>query len=416
MNLGDTNKVWEIKSLKRKPKEEEARKILERIAKQVHPIMRKHGWRVKLLSEFCPKNPSLLGVNVGAGVNVKLRLRKPNRDEEFLPYDNVLDTMLHELCHNSHGPHNTSFYKLWDQLRKECEDLMSKGISGTGEGFDLPGKRLGGFFPQPSLSSLRKVAATAAEKRAQLTSLLPPGPKRLGGDRSIMGALSPIQAAAMAAERRSQDNIWCASESSNIHEEDDDDSDMSLNPLNVEPNCAKPKLSSSADIEAVDAVTRKRNREPESALFSSSSDDGTVINSISGSKPLSDRDKSCKKVHAEGTSLPQPPCDCKGLDFVDLTDDNSSAKEPHGHEVVHSLENSVAWKCLMCTLLNPQYAPICELCQTRRPKDSNGKEHAWTCKLCTLDNAIEADNCAACGEWRFSRGPPVGMPSPDLGT
>lgn len=52
MNLGDLHKVWEIKALKRKPKHEEAQKILERIAKQVQPIMRKHNWRVKLLSEF----------------------------------------------------------------------------------------------------------------------------------------------------------------------------------------------------------------------------------------------------------------------------------------------------------------------------------------------------------------------------
>lgn len=52
MNSGDLNKVWEIKTLKRKPKEEEARKILDRIAKQVQPIMRNHNWRVKVLSEF----------------------------------------------------------------------------------------------------------------------------------------------------------------------------------------------------------------------------------------------------------------------------------------------------------------------------------------------------------------------------
>lgn len=52
MNTGDLNKVWEIKALKKKPGEEEARKILERVAKQVQPIMRKHNWRVKLLSEF----------------------------------------------------------------------------------------------------------------------------------------------------------------------------------------------------------------------------------------------------------------------------------------------------------------------------------------------------------------------------
>lgn len=52
MNSGDLNKVWEIRALKRKPKQEEARKILEKIAAQVQPIMRKHKWRVKLLSEM----------------------------------------------------------------------------------------------------------------------------------------------------------------------------------------------------------------------------------------------------------------------------------------------------------------------------------------------------------------------------
>lgn len=51
MNLGDLHKVWEVKALK-KAGEEEARKILERIAKQVQPIMHKHKWRVKVLSEF----------------------------------------------------------------------------------------------------------------------------------------------------------------------------------------------------------------------------------------------------------------------------------------------------------------------------------------------------------------------------
>lgn len=65
-----------------------------------------------------PKNPSLLGVNVARGVNVKLRLRMVNRDCDFLPFDELLDTMLHELCHNAHSSHNGSFYKLWDELRK----------------------------------------------------------------------------------------------------------------------------------------------------------------------------------------------------------------------------------------------------------------------------------------------------------
>ncbi|CAN6989588.1 unnamed protein product [Brassica oleracea var. botrytis] len=63
--------------------------------------MTRRKWRVKLLSEFCPTNPRLLGVNVNRGVHVKLRLRRVNHDADFLSYHQVLDTMLHELCHNA---------------------------------------------------------------------------------------------------------------------------------------------------------------------------------------------------------------------------------------------------------------------------------------------------------------------------
>ena len=94
---------------------------------------------------------------------------------------------------------------------QECEELVSKEITGTGQGFDAPGKRLGGFTRQPPLSSLRQTAGAAAVKRARIGALLPSGPRRLGGDSEIMTALTPIQASAMAAERRMQDDLWCAS-------------------------------------------------------------------------------------------------------------------------------------------------------------------------------------------------------------
>lgn len=90
---------------------------------------------------------------------------------------------------------------------------MAKGISGTGRGFDLPGRRLGGFSRQPPLSSLHQSALAAAENRARRGALLPSGPNRVGGDSNIKAALSPIQAAAMAAERRMHDDLWCGSKS-----------------------------------------------------------------------------------------------------------------------------------------------------------------------------------------------------------
>ncbi|KAL3632140.1 hypothetical protein CASFOL_025124 [Castilleja foliolosa] len=212
MDLNDLNKVWEVKPLK-KVREDEAREILEKVAKQVQPIMRRRKWKVTVLSEFCPSDPSLMGLNIGGGAEVKLRLRRPNNEWDFFRYEQILDTMLHELCHNEFGPHNADFYNLLDEIRKECEELTAKGITGTGQGFDLPGRKLGGYSRQPPLSSLRQKALSAAQNRAQNETLLPNGPRRIGGDSSIKAVLSPVQAAAMAAERRLHDDLWCGSKS-----------------------------------------------------------------------------------------------------------------------------------------------------------------------------------------------------------
>lgn len=381
MDLGDLNKVWEIKALKRKPREDEARKIMEKIAKQVQPIMKKHKWRVKLLTEFCPGNPALLGVNVGGGVQVKLRLRRPNRDLDFYPYDQVLDTMLHELCHNAHGPHNSSFYKLWDELRKECEELMTRGITGTGEGFDLPGKRLGGFSRQPPLSSIRQVALTAAEKRARVGSLLPHGPKRLGGDSDIMVALSPVQAAAMAAERRLQDDMWCGYESFGGSEEEKSSSDI------------RQTVGSKA---APSANNSKQ---------------------AGGSESRSANTRLCKKsrlLNNDTSVLPSKGGEESSL--MGIAAQASTSVCIQNHKASDSFEDKVIWECGSCTLFNPPLAPICKACGSEKPKDDGAKFKMWSCKFCTLENNMLLDKCEACGQWRYSYGQPVSTQTPNSGT
>lgn len=101
---------------------------------------------------------------------------------------------------------------------------------------------MGGFSRQPPLSSLPKTALQAAEKRAKLGSMLPSGPKRLGGDSTIMVALSPIQAAAMAAERRLQDEIWCGSQSAEVFEQGESSNDVKENLSDVGQitECSRP--------------------------------------------------------------------------------------------------------------------------------------------------------------------------------
>ncbi len=107
----------------------------------------------------------------------------------------VLGTMLHELCHNEHGPHNAAFYKLLDEITavrrtfgprhptararwpaheaapragaQECDDYISRGIAGSGAGFDaasagrLGGAGFGAHNPDPSQLRERMLKARA---------------------------------------------------------------------------------------------------------------------------------------------------------------------------------------------------------------------------------------------------------------
>ncbi|XP_010252745.1 PREDICTED: uncharacterized protein LOC104594229 isoform X2 [Nelumbo nucifera] len=261
---------------------------------------------------------------------------------------------------------------------KECEELIAKGISGTGKGFDLPGRQLGGFSRQPPLSSLRQTALAAAEKRARLGSLLPSGPKRLGGDSKIMVALSPVQAAAMAAERRLQDELWCGSDSCGASVEE---SDIDA------PKCASrdqpAENSKSFNVSgrhASDLISRKRQRVSDGESYFEASNAGPESN------------------------------------FVDLSDCASTSGSRLNHDVTNSAENEDIWECGTCTLFNPPLAPVCKACGSQKPKDVETKFKIWSCKFCTLENSVKLQRCSACGEWRYSYGPPVSTPAPNLGT
>lgn len=116
----------------------------------------------------------VIGLNVDRGQKICLRLRYPGDRNQFLPIEQVADTMLHELAHNVHGPHDAKFHALWNQLRDEHLSLSLKGY--TGEGFLSEGRRLGGrTIP---MDEARRLARASAEKRRTLGS---GSGQRLGG-------------------------------------------------------------------------------------------------------------------------------------------------------------------------------------------------------------------------------------------
>ncbi|KNA13933.1 hypothetical protein SOVF_112060 [Spinacia oleracea] len=215
IDLNELNKVWEVKPLKTTGVNE-ARKILENVATQVLPIMRNRKLKVRTLSEFSPSNPSHMGLNIDGGAEIKIRLRRPEKQWDFFPDEEIIDTMLHELCHNKHGPHNADFYKLLDELKQEYEELMAKGVKGIGMELDLSEKPMGGSSQPGPLPFLHQKALKPAERRANRGTLLPSGTGNTGGD-SSKANLNPVQAAAIVAERRRRDELWCGTKSLETH-------------------------------------------------------------------------------------------------------------------------------------------------------------------------------------------------------
>jgi hypothetical protein len=202
--------VFEYSHLKELPRGNEALHSLQKIASLVKPIMRARNWKVATLAEFYPDQQNLLGININRGQKICLRLRYPGDKNQFLPLEQVVDTMLHELSHNVIGPHNAEFHALWDQLRKEYEALLSKGY--TGEGFLSEGHKLGGR--RVPRDEARRIARTAAEKRRTLYS---GSGQKLGGA-PIRAGTDIREVIVGAIERRNTVLKGCGSDNKNEKE------------------------------------------------------------------------------------------------------------------------------------------------------------------------------------------------------
>ena len=185
-----------------------ALKMLRQVASLVKPVMRKRGWKVQILAEFLPPEANLLGLNINRGHKICIRLRYHNNPDLFLPLEQVVDTMLHELSHNVWGAHDANFHRLWDELRDEWETLTRKGY--TGEGFLSEGQKLGGGR-QPPPDEMRRRARANAEKRHAQNKLSKGSGQRLGGTPLHLSGGDVRQIIVDQVTRRNTINKGCGS-------------------------------------------------------------------------------------------------------------------------------------------------------------------------------------------------------------
>ena len=323
--------------------QDKAKQLLEDAAEQVIPLMEKYKFKVGKLVEFLPK-PGLLGLNVNGGAVIKVRLRKSGSD--FYDYHHIVGTLLHELTHNKHHNHSAEFYAFLDNLWKETEELMSKGIKGAGshvESFAGKGKSLGGLSMRlASKGAQRSAAAAAAQKRVQRSKLMTSGGNVLGGaklpirlagsspfyhrqrrldavqrrlrDQSSCGSqeipieISPDKKSSSSSSSSSSSNRSRSHSSRNVDlskdDDDDDDNDSDLEdeaPRNN--NRKRQRHGSGSSSSSSSSNGSKRQRKEANSSSSSSSSNNTVIDLCDSDSPPS-------------SPLPSPPLEVSTSTFT----------------------------------------------------------------------------------------------------
>ncbi|PWY86858.1 WLM-domain-containing protein [Aspergillus heteromorphus CBS 117.55] len=324
--------VFEYQHDKHRPRESEALLVLQKVASLVKPIMRRRGWRVGTLCEFYPHQRNLLGLNVNAGQKICLRLRYPSDERQFLPLDHVLDTMLHELCHIVHGPHNQQFNALWNQLRDEHQELAIKGY--TGEGFLSHGRRLGGR--KMPVDEARRVARAAAEQRRTLSA---GSGQRLGGAAVLRGT-NMRRIIADAAQRRMEVTNGCASGADNSTELVEEASKNGFR-TKAEEDDANERAIMEAYIDLIEQEERERYGP---SYIPPSQDNPAGPRTTLSPPPVPESSRP--------TASPQP---ADPIDLTSISDD--------------SLYNK-PWACPTCTLENPADFLCCDACASERPRPS----------------------------------------------
>ncbi|ATZ49863.1 Bcwss1 [Botrytis cinerea B05.10] len=374
-----------LKGMKR---EAEALHSLKKIASLVKPIMRARHWRVGTLTEFYPDQQNLLGLNVNRGQKICLRLRYPGDQNQFLPIEEVVDTMLHELCHNEIGPHNQEFHALWDQLRKEHEGLVNKGY--TGEGFLSEGKSLGGR--RVPRHEARRLARIAAEKRQNS----PKGSDQKLGGRPVPYGTDIRKVIVDAIERRNKVLKGCGESRMNPIEIKDLADEATHNGFKT---LAEEDLANDAAIaQAMWELVREDQKKEYGDLYvppSVQNPAGTSGGNIGG---RASDENSIKSKSPPKLKDPQ----------------NEPAQGP-----VYSAPTLTGWTCTICILHNPIDFLCCDACTTERPEsitkqiDRNSERKTaarplppqpqmWTCRWCSTKMENQWWTCSTCGKMKES--------------
>ena len=309
--------------------------------------------------------------------------------KQFLPFDQVLDTMLHELVHNVQGEHNDRFHEIWNELRDEWYTLQIKGY--TGEGFLGKGNMVGGQRV-PVEEARRRARATALERQKQNTLQKDPG-HRLGGSvppRGIRGRhMRDIIAGAVQRRNQNEQPTGGCGTGNRIAERASEDALKNGFRTKAEMDDANDAAISQALIELMEQeeerILQGLPAHPSSPTASTSG--GLTWDPEHGLQPAAPPVPTQSKPPSSAAArLPnQRPAPKPAPHSHDLTargrpvsrlvqeaqgnknEQSSTPQKPSQSAPPSSHPAAQPWECPVCTLLNAASHPACGACETERP-------------------------------------------------
>jgi DNA-dependent metalloprotease WSS1 len=248
--------------------------------------------------------------------------------------------MLHELSHIVHGPHDSKFHALWNQLRDEHEGLVMKGY--TGEGFLSEGRRLGGSRQVP-MHEARRLARAAAEKRKNLSA---GSGQRLGGATPQPG--QDIRNVIVSAiERRNETLKGCGNTSHNEREIQEISDSATRNGFRTQAE------EDAANDAAIAQALWELVQEDEKAKYGTSYIPPTAANPTgNGGGAVFDQFQGVPNANTRPSSYDTSP-----RPVPVATKPEALAPAP---------EVDTVWACEICTLHNPASYLTCDACGTER--------------------------------------------------
>ena len=175
-----------------------AQRLLQQAVKLGNVLLKRHRWTVVRVSEFWPRNKSLLGLNVNMGEHIKVRMRYPDNKNRFYAFEEIMCTLIHEIVHCTIGPHNQEFWKRYYELVAEAEVIGTDMGMGTSV---AEGEATAPPAPQPFGGQGRRLGDGSKVSSTDVTT---PGVTPFSGQGRALGGTVGSGARVESADRRRQ--------------------------------------------------------------------------------------------------------------------------------------------------------------------------------------------------------------------